>query len=150
MQPAHGKYSDSRIRRQVARTRAFASSESPSSAATISTDVGRAREGQREASLNRIGAIIPPWRGVPDATSVDRKSRSLGRFTGNSPCSRTAILAWPSQLTGPTRASRRTLVRAPPSAKRSRGLLSRDPLLLAPSLVTSAATAYAPSGWVLW
>ena len=76
--------------------------------------------------------------------------RSLGRFTGNSPRSRTAILAWPSQLTGPTRASRQTLVRAPPSAKRSRGLLSRDPLLLAPSLVTSAATAYAPSGWVLW
>ena len=62
-----------------------------------------AREGQREASLDRIGAIIPPWRGV---------------LTGNSPCSRTAILAWPSQLTGPTRASQRTLVRAPPSAKR--------------------------------
>ena len=84
--------------------------------------MGILREGQCEASLNLIGAIIPPWRGVPSATSVDRKSRSLDRFTGNSPCLRMAILGWPSQLTGPIRASRRTPVRAPPSAKRFRSI----------------------------
>jgi hypothetical protein len=55
------------------------------------TTVGIPREGEREASLNRIGAIISSCPGVPSATSVDRKSRSLDRCTGNSPCSRRVI-----------------------------------------------------------
>ena len=84
--------------------------------------MGRFQTHQREASLNLVGAIIPPWRGVPDVTSVDRKSRSLDRFTGNSPCSRRAILGWPSQPTRAIRAGPRTPVRARPSAKRSRGI----------------------------
>jgi hypothetical protein len=91
------------------------------------TDVGRAREGQREASLNLIDAIIPPWRGVPDATSADRKSRSLDRCTRNRPCSRMAILGWPSQSTRLIRAGRRTPVRAPPSAQRFRSIRCARP-----------------------
>jgi hypothetical protein len=84
--------------------------------------LGRFQTHQREASLNLVGAIIPPWRGVPDVTTVDRKSRSLDRFTGNSPCSRRAILGWPSQPTRAIRAGPRTPVRARPSAKRSRSI----------------------------
>ena len=84
--------------------------------------MGRFQTHQREASLNLVGAIIPPWRGVPDVTSVDRKSRSLDRFTGNSPCSRRAILGWPSQPTRAIRAGPRTPVRARPSAKRPRSI----------------------------
>ena len=148
--------------------------------------MGILREGQCEASLNLIGAIIPPWRGVPSATSADRMYRSLDRVTGNSPCSRMAILGRPSQPTRPIRAGRQTLVRAPPSVKRFRNIrcdrlarphlvrirrkwppealrlegrrrgrwimrLTRTaPLLLALSLLTSAATAYAECVWVLW
>ena len=67
-------------------------------------DVGSVREGQRETSMNRVGAMIPPWRGVPDATSADRKRRLPDRFMGNSPCSRRAILGTPSQPTRPIRA----------------------------------------------
>jgi len=58
--------------------------------------VGCARAGQREAGLSIIGAIIPPWRGVPSATSADRTPRSLDRSMGNSPCWRMAILGWPT------------------------------------------------------
>jgi len=75
-----------------------------------------------EASLNLIGAIIRPWRGVQDATSVDRKSRSHDRCTGNSPCLRRVILGTPSRPTRPIRAGPRTPARAPPSAPRFRGI----------------------------
>ncbi len=85
------------------------------------------REGQREASLNLIGATIPRWRGVPSATSVDRKSRSLDRCTGNSPCSRRVIWGTPSRPTRPIRAGRRTPVRAPPSAQRFRSIRCARP-----------------------
>jgi len=148
--------------------------------------VGILREGQREESLNLIGAIILPWRGVPRVRSADRKSRSLDPSTGNSPCSRRVIWGTPSQPTRPIRAARRTPVRAPPSAQRFRSircarltrrhpvkirrkwspeavllqgqgrgrrimrLPRRAPLLLAFSLLTSAATAHAECAWVLW
>src|SRR2546425_717011 len=85
------------------------------------------REGQREASLTLIGAIIPPWRGVPSVTSADRMYRSLDRFTGNSPCSRRVILGTPSQPTRPIRAGQRTPVRAPPSAQRFRSIRCARP-----------------------
>jgi len=80
-----------------------------------------------EASLNLIGAIIRPWRGVQDATSVDRKSRSHDRCTANSPCSRRVILGTPSRRTRPIRADRRIPVRAPPSAPRFRSIRCAKP-----------------------
>ena len=65
-----------------------------------------------------MGAIIPPWRGVPSATSAGRMSRSLDRSTQNNPCWRLAILGMPTQPTRPIRAGQRTPARAPPSAQR--------------------------------
>jgi len=124
---------------------------------------GSAREGQREVSRNRIGAIIPPWRGVPDATSVDRKSRSLDRFTGNSLCSRAAIWGWPAQPTRPIRADRRIPVRAPPSAQRFRSIRCARPTRPRPVRIRRKWLPEAPRleeqkrgrwiaecAWVLW
>ena len=116
---------------------------------------------------------------------MDRKSRSLDRFTGNSPYSRKVISGTPPQPTRPIRAGQQTPVRAPPSAQRFRSIrcarptrrhpvrirrkwrpeaprlegqrrgrwilrLPRKTPLLALSLLTSVATAYAECAWVFW
>ena len=85
------------------------------------TDLGAWGAPER-ISLNLIGAIIQPWRGVLSARSADRTSRSLDRYTGNSPCLRRVILGKPSRPTRPIRANRPTPARAPPSVPRFRSI----------------------------